>query len=119
MHPDKTFIGKISRGFTFLDLEFSNIIQISPQPMTNHLTKIAPRYAQGLSESQVGDYIVRWRCWCRGLLKATGSDSLPLNSLSLYHSNKFSLCFNHDIIKTKYYRALKANAKNHGSQSKF
>lgn len=104
MHPDKTFIGKISKGFTFLGLDFSDKIQVSPQSTTNHLTKIAQRYARGLSESQVGDYIVRWRSWCQGLLKAAGSDSYPSDSLTLFNSNQCSLCFNHDIIRTRYHR---------------
>jgi len=106
MHPDKTFIGKTSKGFTFLGLEFSDKIQISPQSTTNHLTKIAQRYARGLSEAQVGDYIVRWRRWCQGLLKAAGSNSSPPDSLIMFNSNQFSLCFNHDIIRTRYHRAM-------------
>ncbi len=69
MHPDKTFIGCIKKGFDFLGVHFGDTPKISNTSLENHQTKIAQRYAQGASAACIADYIARWSSWCAGVLK--------------------------------------------------
>ncbi len=69
MHPDKTFIGCIKKGFDFLGVRFGDAPEISKTSLENHQTKIAQRYAKGASVACIGDYIARWSSWCAGVLK--------------------------------------------------
>ncbi len=69
MHPDKTFIGCIKKGFDFLGVRFGDTPEISKTSLENHQTKIAQRYAQGASAACIGDLKARWSSWCAGVLK--------------------------------------------------
>ncbi len=69
MHPDKTFIGCIKKGFDFLGVRFCDTPEISKTSLENHQAKIGLRYAQGASAACIGDYIARWSSWCAGVLK--------------------------------------------------
>jgi hypothetical protein len=69
MHPDKTFIGAIKKGFDFLGVHFGDKPSISKPSLENHRSRLARRYAQNLSSAQIGCYIERWTSWCRGLLQ--------------------------------------------------
>lgn len=81
MHPDKTFLGCIKKGFDFLGIHFSDTPEISKTSQENHRSRIARRYAQGASDACIGRYIERWTSWSAGLLKCcrneTGHDSSP------------------------------------------
>lgn len=47
MHPDKTFIGCMKKGFDFLGVHFCDAPEISKNSLNNHRSKLAQRYAQG------------------------------------------------------------------------
>ena len=112
MHPDKTFIGCIKKGFDFLGIHFGELPTISKISLENHQTKIAQRYAQGASNDCIGHYVVRWSSWCKGLLarcrcesdvksmnKRCGETTLMVNLLenkneNTYFYNKTQECLN-------------------------
>ena len=67
MHPDKTFLGCIKKGFEFLGIHFGDTPEISKRSQENHHAKLAQRYAQGTSTAHIGAYIARWTSWCRSV----------------------------------------------------
>ena len=69
MHPDKTFLGCIKKGFDFLGVHFDVTPSISATTLDKHRTKLAQRYAQGASPACIGDYVTRWTSWCTSVLK--------------------------------------------------
>jgi hypothetical protein len=69
MHPDKTFLGCIKKGFDFLGVHFGETPKISKPNLEKHRLNIAQRYAQGACVTCIGNYIKRWTSWCNGLLK--------------------------------------------------
>ena len=69
MHPDKTMIGRIAKGFDFLGIHFGKVIKIAKQSIENHRLRISQRYAQGMSKNHIDLYIKRWNKWCCSLLK--------------------------------------------------
>ena len=75
MHPDKTFLGCIKKGFDFLGVHFGDTLKISKTSQENHHAKIAQRYAQGARVACIGAYKARWTSWCRSVLNScTGKD---------------------------------------------
>lgn len=70
MHPDKTFIGRIKKGFDFLGVYCGDIPKISEVTHEKHRAKLAQRYAQGASEACIGAYIERWTSWCISVLRS-------------------------------------------------
>jgi hypothetical protein len=83
MHPKKTCLGCIKKGFDFLGVHFEDIPKISNTSLEHHQAKIAQRYAQGASEACIGDYRARWSSWCAGVLKhcnISGSIQNPMPS---------------------------------------
>jgi len=75
MHPDKTFLGRIKKGFDFLGVHFSDTPKISKTSQENHRVKLARRYAQGARVACIGAYKARWTSWCRSVLNScTGKD---------------------------------------------
>jgi len=77
MHPNKTFLGCIKKGFDFLGVHFGDAPEISNTSLINHRTKLAQRYARGASAACIGDYVARWTSWCTGVLKCC-SDNLDV-----------------------------------------
>jgi len=43
-HPDKTFIGRIDKGFDWMGLQFTalGVISIAPRALANHQRKLPP-----------------------------------------------------------------------------
>lgn len=68
MHPDKTFIGCIKKGFAFWGIHWGEYPKISKTSIENHRAKLAQRYARDASTACIGDYVARWSSWCKGLL---------------------------------------------------
>ena len=79
MHPDKTFLGCIKKGFDFLGVHFGDTLNISKTSLENHHSRLGQRYAQGASAACIGRYIERWTSWCAGVLKCC-------NKLDVIHS---------------------------------
>ena len=68
-HPDKTFIGRIARGFDFLGYWFSPAgLGVAPKTVLRCLQKISRLYEQGASIRRIGEYLRRWGQWVRGCL---------------------------------------------------
>jgi len=82
MHPDKTFLGCIKKGFDFLGVHFGDTLNISKTSLENHHSRLGQRYAQGASAACIGRYIERWTSWCKGLLTCCNVESC-INSMGL------------------------------------
>jgi hypothetical protein len=65
-HPDKTFIGRISRGFDFLGYWFTpSGLGIALKTVERCLAKVSRLYEQGASVGRIGEYLGRWWLWVR------------------------------------------------------
>lgn len=63
-HPDKTFIGRIMRGFDFLGYHFSpGGLSLAPQTIDRFKARLARLYEQGADETRLGQYRRRWWRW--------------------------------------------------------
>lgn len=70
-HPDKTFIGKIERGFDFLGYRFGapvlTLAAVTIEKFVEHATRL---YEQGRRQRVraplLGDYVRRWTQWAKG-----------------------------------------------------
>lgn len=66
-HPDKTFIGRISRGFSFLGYQMNHtgLFDIAPLTKQKHAKRLHRLYEQGASESYLGEFVRRWWIWVK------------------------------------------------------
>jgi RNA-directed DNA polymerase len=74
-HPDKTFIGRIARGFDFLGYHFGvGLLQLAGATIERfvaHATLLYERGRMGRADApQLGTYVRRWRGWAGGGLKS-------------------------------------------------
>lgn len=86
-HPDKTFIGRISRGFDWLGYRYARcgIIRVASKTLNNHLDRIRRLYelsiANGASSVQaeviVAVYRERWVRWMNGGLSTCALPTKP------------------------------------------
>ncbi len=69
-HPDKTFIGRTSRGFDFLGYHFLDGVLRAADKTVGKMTETAARlYEQkgrGTNPTPLGQYLTRWAAWLRG-----------------------------------------------------
>jgi RNA-directed DNA polymerase len=73
-HPDKTFIGRIERGFDFLGYHFSPAgLSVAKQTIENFIEKASRLYEQrrsaGRAAAALGMYVRRWQAWVAGGLQ--------------------------------------------------
>jgi RNA-directed DNA polymerase len=65
-HPDKTFIGRITRGFDFLGYWFSpSRLGVANKTVERMLGKVSRLYEQGADDNRVEEYVRRWGIWVR------------------------------------------------------
>jgi hypothetical protein len=66
-HPDKTFIGRVSRGFDFLGYRFSSagLVGVALQTVVRCVERMNRLYEQGADQVRIGDYVRRWCVWVR------------------------------------------------------
>ena len=70
-HPEKTFIGRIERGFDFLGYHFSRgPLQLAHQTLQNHAARLHRLYEQQKGAPDQGalrldEYVSCWRRWCQ------------------------------------------------------
>jgi hypothetical protein len=108
MHPDKTFIGCIKKGFDFLGIHLGESPRISNTSLENHRSRLAQRYAQGASTTCIGTYLKRWTSWSAGVLQCCHIDDLSINPKStlnrragtsgiqeIHHEKIFDICMAH------------------------
>lgn len=66
-HPDKTFIGRIERGFDFLGYHFSPGLTVARKTMANFIEKASRLYEQkrrtGSAATPLEMYVRRWTRW--------------------------------------------------------
>ncbi|MCE8554315.1 group II intron reverse transcriptase domain-containing protein [Ruegeria pomeroyi] len=78
-HPDKTFIGRIKKGFVFLGYHFiEGVVLPAPKTLCNMHEKAARLYEQkkrGNNPAPLEQYLARWTTWVRG-----GLQDIPLCS---------------------------------------
>ncbi len=70
-HPDKTFIGRIQRGFDFLGYHFSLMgFTVARTTFERFVTRVTRLYERERERpdgpSALGDYVRRWGRWARG-----------------------------------------------------
>ncbi len=92
-HPDKTFIGRIDKGFDFLGYHFSrNPLQLAEITVKKHLERMHRLYEQqkikkATSDEMalvLGDYLKCWQCWCSsGLRDVTLAQDYPYEKIEL------------------------------------
>lgn len=70
-HPDKTFIGRIDRGFSFLGYEFkaSGLTGVARPTRERFAERIHRLYEQGATACRIGEYVRRWLIWVRSGLQ--------------------------------------------------
>lgn len=70
-HPDKTFIGKTSRGLSFLGYAYNEhgLVGIARPTRQKFNERLRQLYEQGASFARIGDYIRRWLIWVKSGLK--------------------------------------------------
>ena len=70
-HPDKTFIGRIERGFNFLGYSFSLLgLGIASKTTDRFLERITRLYEQGAEISCIGKYVRHWWRWAHSGIPA-------------------------------------------------
>ena len=64
-HPDKTFVGRISRGFDFLGYRFAptGLIGVARQSVERFVERVSWLYEQGADNERIGEYVRRWLKW--------------------------------------------------------
>jgi len=72
-HPDKTLIGRISRGFDFLGYGFTPAgLDAAPQTIEKCVERVSQLYEQGADMIHIGAYVRRWQRWARSGLRDSG-----------------------------------------------
>ena len=95
-HPDKTFIGRIERGFDFLGYYFSRTgLTVARATIEKFVERAARLYEQDrkepLSPSRFGLYVRRWvRCAGAGLGAVRGGNPNNPSILSFTHAYQSS-----------------------------
>ena len=66
-HPDKTFIGRVARGFDFMGYRFTpgaaHGLQVAKKTIENHVARISRLYEQGADVERIWMYIHQWWHW--------------------------------------------------------
>ena len=86
-HPDKTFIGRIAKGFDFLGYSFEpKGLSLAPKTLANFLKRIAQLYEQGADVRRIGQYVRNWwRCVHKDFLGSMQSVVKLLTKLRLHN----------------------------------
>jgi len=83
-HPDKTFIGKIEKGFDFLGYHFSRKqLRLADITVRLHVERLHRLYEQQIKKKATSDeialvlggYVKRWQSWCADGLRASETRS--------------------------------------------
>ncbi len=65
-HPDKTFIGRAVRGFTFLGYFLTPwAVSVARKTVDRMLLRVARLYEQGAGKTGIGRYLKRWVGWAK------------------------------------------------------
>ncbi|WP_353769973.1 reverse transcriptase domain-containing protein [Okeania sp. SIO1F9] len=65
-HPDKTFIGRVGRGFDFLGYRFApGGLAVARVTVERFLERVSRLYEQNATASRIEEYARRWLIWVR------------------------------------------------------
>ncbi|NEO01395.1 MAG: reverse transcriptase, partial [Moorea sp. SIO3I7] len=65
-HPDKTFIGRIAKGFDFLGYWFTPTgLGVASKTVSRMLDKVSRLYEQNADDERIETYLKRWWRWVR------------------------------------------------------
>ncbi|NEP15008.1 MAG: hypothetical protein F6K14_33510 [Symploca sp. SIO2C1] len=65
-HPDKTFIGRVGRGFEFLGYWFSSQgLSVARKTVERMVEKVRRLYELGASDERILSYLLHWGRWVR------------------------------------------------------
>ena len=64
-HPQKTFVGKTERGFSFLGYQMNSarLVGVAPPTVERFVERVNRLYEQGASQRCIGQYVRRWMGW--------------------------------------------------------
>ncbi|BAY23227.1 hypothetical protein NIES2100_29910 [Calothrix sp. NIES-2100] len=66
-HPDKTFMGRIARGFNFLGYFFSQLgLGMAMKTVARMQDLVSRLYEQGADVFRIEMYVRRWWLWVKG-----------------------------------------------------
>ena len=66
-HPDKTFIGRIGRGFDFLGYQFTpSGLGVAAKTIERFAERLTRLYEHGADAVRIGAYVRHWRRWVTG-----------------------------------------------------
>jgi hypothetical protein len=78
-HPDKTFIGRIARGFTFLGywIMRKGVTGVAPSAAEGFRERLARLYEQNAPQEEIsrriGQYVRRWKRWVLSGVRDVGA----------------------------------------------
>ncbi len=65
-HPDKTFIGRVERGFDFLGYFLKlGILRVSRGTFERFTERTSRLYEQGADYLRIGEYVKHWLKWAK------------------------------------------------------
>jgi len=69
-HPDKTYIGRVEKGFDFLGYHITpDGVSVAPQTLERFLERAILLYerepGESFGNSRLGKYVRRWQAWAR------------------------------------------------------
>jgi len=89
-HPDKTFVGRISRGFDFLGYVFSPTgLEVASRAVEHCVERVAQLYERGADLLRIGAYVRCWKRWARSGLCGLIAD---LAELALVRVERLLVC---------------------------
>jgi hypothetical protein len=75
-HPDKTFIGRVGRGFDFLGYRLEpGKLTVAEGAVHNFVTCIDRLYEQGAGSNGVDRYVKRWMQWAKSGIGRWGKET--------------------------------------------
>jgi hypothetical protein len=80
-HPDKAFVGRVSRGFEFLGYAITTpgIVGVAKRTWERFVECVARLYEQGADSARIADYVRRWRVWVLSRLRAVACGGVGTN----------------------------------------
>ena len=91
-HPEKTFVGRINRGFDFLGYAISlNGLKPARKTVKKFAERLCQLYEQGADACRIGQYIRHWWKWLNaGGLRVSVTSQCPGVETQLAWENEFS-----------------------------
>ncbi len=63
---EKTYIGRIARGFEFLGYRFTHqgLVGLARKTIVNFIGRLSRLYKSGATTSRIAQYVQHWQKWC-------------------------------------------------------